>query len=204
MQLVKRQALPLAATILVLIVALYPAVLAETQVTVTLKVLKDGEPLANVPFDIYKGDEKIYSGTTGSDGTATIENLTDGTSYKVYVYYKGQVYSKSFKASANAVWEFEIGYITAIYANWLWIAVGAGALLVLLVVFGFVKLGGRRGSMSPAAAGVFFLIAGMGMALAAILVQKGYLQALDAAFMGVGFVVFGALLPLLAGKIRRR
>ena len=198
-----RRKAALAAILLALIIVIAPIV---AQTNVTIKVLKDGDPVSGVLVEVYDEDNTLVaSGTTDANGTVTF-SLADGK-YKAYAYYKGKVYAKSFEVPEDTEVKIELSTwgFAALYGNIMWILVGAGAMFVILLLIG--ALGGKKslirlGQTSPAIVAWLILIGGI-MAFTGILVQEGYITANQAVLFGVAAVFLGLILPFIMGKIRR-
>jgi len=193
----------LAATIMLALVLMFAPVAAQTSVTV--KVLKDGDPVSGILVEVYDSDNtKVASGTTDTNGTVTF-SLADGK-YKAYAYYKGKVYAKSFKVPDDTEVKIELSMFStsAWTANLIWLGIGAGLAFVILILIG--ALGGRKirlGQTSPAVIAWLILIGGI-MAFTGVLVQQGILTADQAVLAGIIAVFLGLILPMISGKIKRR
>ena len=200
----RRKAALAAITILALIIVIAPIV---AQTNVTIKVLKDGDPVSGVLVEVYDEDNTLVaSGTTDANGTVTF-SLADGK-YKAYAYYKGKVYAKSFKVPDDTTVKIELSTwgFAALYANIMWLLIGAGAMFVILLLIG--AFGGKKslirlGQTSPAIVAWLILIGGI-MAFTGILVQEGYITANQAVLAGVVAVFLGLILPFIMGKIKKK
>lgn len=199
----KKKAALATIAVLALIIVIAPI---AAQTSVTIKVLKDGDPVSGVLVEVYDSDGTLVaSGTTDANGTVTF-SLADGK-YKAYVYYNGKVYAKSFKVPDDTTVKIELSMWStpAFYANIVWILIGAGGTLVVLLIIGVIggKKGIRLGQTSPAIVAWLILIGGI-MAFTGVMVKEGYLTADQAVLVGVGAVFLGLVLPFIMGKIRRR
>ena len=193
----------LAATIMLALVIMFAPVAAQTNVTV--KVLKDGDPVSGILVEIYDSDNtKVASGTTDANGTVVF-SLADGK-YKAYAYYKGKVYAKSFEVPDDTEVKIELSMwsTSAWTANLIWLGIGAGLTFVILILIG--ALGGRKislGQTSPAVIAWLILIGGI-MAFTGVLVQQGILTADQAVLAGIIAVFLGLVLPIVSSKIKRK
>ena len=194
----------LATAIMLALVIMFAPVAAQT--SVTIKVLKDGDPVSGVLVEVYDSDNtKVASGTTDTNGTVTF-SLADGK-YKAYAYYKGKVYAKSFKVPDDTEVKIELSMLstTAWTANLIWLGIGAGLAFVVLILIGALG-GGRKirlGQTNPAVIAWLILIGGV-MAFTGVLVQQGYITADQAVLAGIIAVFIGLILPMITGKIKRK
>jgi len=193
----------LAAAIMLALVIVFAPVAAQTNVTI--KVLKDGDPVSGILVEIYDSDNtKVASGTTDANGTVVF-SLADGK-YKAYAYYKGKVYAKSFEVPDDTEVKIELSMwsTSAWTANLIWLGIGAGLTFVILILIG--ALGGRKislGQTSPAVIAWLILIGGI-MAFTGVLVQQGILTADQAVLAGIIAVFLGLVLPIVSSKIKRK
>jgi len=194
----------LAAAIMLALVIMFAPVAAQTNVTV--KVLKDGDPVSGIPVEIYDSDNtKVASGTTDTNGTVVF-SLADGK-YKAYAYYKGKVYAKSFEVPDDTEVKIELSMFstTAWTANLIWLGIGAGLTFVILILIGALG-GGRKirlGQTSPAVIAWLILIGGV-MAFTGVLVQQGYITADQAVLAGIIAVFIGLILPIITSKVKKK
>ena len=192
--------------LLVLLVALAPACAAST-CDVTIKVVSQGLGVEGAYVEVLDALKNVVaSGTTDANGTFTASNLTVGAKYVAYVLYQGKLYAEGFTASEGLTVTVNVGgYTSWLESNWTLLAIGAG--IGVFVVFIALFLAGgsrRRAAASVAALLPILLFVGAGVAVTALLVAQGYVEAMDAALAGVVLVLVAALIPALSSKVKGR
>jgi len=127
--------------ILVAIMVGVGAVYAQSIVSeVTITVEKDGKAVANVYVEVYNSnDTKVFSGYTNENGTITLSNITSGD-YTVKVLYEDKLYIFNIKIDENtSEIKLDLSEFNWLKSNWKLLAIGAGAMFMLLLIMGVAR-----------------------------------------------------------------
>ncbi len=104
---------------------------------VTINIVKDGEPV-RAYIEIYDSNSTmIYNGTV--NGQIILYNISEGD-YKVYVFHEGRSYVFKIHVS-NTSNSFNLELKTTIWlqSNWQLLAIGAGAVIVVAIIFSIFR-----------------------------------------------------------------
>ena len=147
----KRCIIPLFALALALM--LFPVALAGSVSQVTLKFVKDGQPLADILVEVYDSNNTvIYKGFTDSQGQVILYNVTEGN-YTVKAYLKNEFLNSLVEykfeveiTASQTTYEFDLSLGQSWKnINWRPLLIVAGlGILGFLILFGIGASVGRR------------------------------------------------------------